>query len=559
MNHRSLAGRFAFAAALVLVATATQAQNLRVDVNPASGQASVLNQSARPLGNVSLHAGADWQINCGGGFGLSSRLGDLAVNGRLACEADSSRARSSAAIMASGVEGNGRARLGHASRTLLLDPGEGIIVLAGGAVHNDTNGNGVLNTAETLDYHYTLLNLGDLDLSGLAVVDQSGAVSCPQTTLAVGANMVCTRSYVLTATDESAGGVVNIIDVDGVDSAARPVGATDVIVNQNLQGRAGVRVFKSPRILDDVDNNNVTSIGDIIEYTFVIKNSAAEVLNSVNLFEPDPSRIDTPIVCSATTLSGAPFSGNGTGSLTSNEVLLCTAQYTVRASDAAIRQVLNVAEVNAQAPVAGTLIATAASTVVVPVPPVIGVAKGLVSNVGIGPGPYAIRYSIVVENFGTVDLQRVQVIEDLRTTFPLPVGFDVVSVGVTGTGTPNPSFDGETDTNLLDADQSSLVVGDSFTIDLRISVSPGELAGPFMNQVTAIGNDSINQSVADVSVNGLNPDPDDNGDPEENTPTPVIFNVLVAPLNIPVDSPWALLALMAMLLSLSASALRRRS
>jgi hypothetical protein len=349
---------------------------------------------------------------------------------------------------------------------------------------------------------------------------------------------------VISGADQAAGLIVNQVDIDGVDSAGRPVGATDVMVNLNLAGRASVRVFKSPRVIDDVDNNNVTSVGDRIGYTFVVKNSGAETLNNVNLFEPDPTRIDTPISCSPTTLAGAPFSGIGTGSIGSTDLLLCTAEYTVRDSDASIRQVLNVAEVRAQAPVGGTVIATASSTVVVPVPPQIGVSKALVSNEGIGPGPYQVRYLIVVENFGTVALQQVQVTENLRQTFPLPVTFSVVSVAVDGTGVANPAFNGISDVNLLLGPQSTLAPGASFMIDLRLSVSPGQMAGPFMNSVIASGSDSINQSVADVSVVGMNPDPDGNGDPDEDEPTPVIFNVLIPPTNVPVDSPIALLALL---------------
>jgi len=529
------------ALALVAVTGSAAAQQLRVAVE---GSAGVLvdNQSAQPMTDVSLFPGLGWTIDCSGGTGASSAsLGLLRVNEPRRCSGDASAAAKRSAVVASARLADGRVQLGHASRALLLNPGEGIVLVAAGSVHNDTDTDGRLDAGETIAYHYSVLNLGDLALSGLALVDQSGAVTCPQTTLAVGASMICTRNYTITAGDQTAGLIINQVDIDGLDSATRPVGATDVIVSQNLAGRAGVRVFKSPRIANDVDNNNVTSVGDLIQYTFVIKNSGAEVLNSVNLFEPDPTRIDTPIVCAATTLGGAAFAGNGSGSLTSNSVLLCTAQYTVRASDASIRQVLNVAEVRAQAPVAGTVIATASSTVVVPVPPMIGVSKALISNVGIGPGPYQVRYAMVVRNFGTVALQRVQVTENLRQTFPLPVTFSVVSVAVNGTGTTNPNFNGISDINLLTAAQSTLVPGATFTIDLVLNVSPGDMRGPFLNSVIATGSDSINQSVADVSTVGMNPDPNGNGDPDEDEPTPVIFNVLVAPTSIPTTSPAALL------------------
>ncbi|MCB1554850.1 MAG: hypothetical protein KDJ14_13665 [Xanthomonadales bacterium] len=447
--------------------------------------------------------------------------------------------------------------MSHVSVAAALGPGEGIVLVAGGAVHNDTDIDGVLDAGESIDYHYTVLNLGDLDLSALALTDVSGAVSCPQPTLAVGASMVCTRNYVISAADQTAGIVVNQVDVDGMDSLARDVAASDVLVSLNLAGRAGIRVFKSPRIIDDADGNSVTSVGDLIEYTFVIKNSGAEQLTAVNLTEPDPGRIDTPITCAAQTLGGQAFSGNGSGTLISNDVLLCTAQYTVRMSDADIRQVLNVAEVEGTAPIAGSVIGTAASTVVVPVPPIIGVSKAVISNSGAGLGTYAVHYMMVVSNLGVVALEDVQVEENLRLTFPLPVTFEVFDVQVSGTGAPNSGFDGELDTGLLDASVSTLAPGDSMIIDLFIGVRPGYDPGPFLNQVVATGHDSINQAVSDLSVSGTNPDPDGDGNPDEDEPTPIIFGVPVRLANVPAMSPLGLLGLLLAVASVGWMALRR--
>ncbi len=533
----------AFVCGLALAGPAA-AQGVRVAVDGSAG-VRVENRGDGPLESLALHAGTGWFIDCSGLDGPDvPRIALLRTGESQRCSGNALDAASRSSVVATATSSGANVQQSHASRTLLLGPGESVVLVAGGAVHNDTDIDGRLDAGETIGYHYTLLNLGALPLASLVVVDQSGSVTCPQSSLAVGASMICTRSYVITGADQTAGLVINQVDVDGVDSIARPVGATDVLVSQNLAGRAGVRVFKSPRIIDDVDGNDITSVGDRIEYTFVVKNSGAETLGSVNLFEPDPSRIDTPITCSGTTLSGASFTGIGSGSITSNDVLLCTAQYTVRASDASIRQVLNLAEVRAQAPVAGTVIATAASTVVVPVPPMIGVSKALVSNDGIGPGPYQVRYMIVVENFGTVALQQVQVTENLRQTFPLPVTFSVVSVGITGTGAANPAFNGTTDINLLNPALSTLAPGATMMIDLRLSVSPRDMPGPFLNQVVASGSDSINQSVADVSTVGMNPDPDGNGDPDEDDPTPVVFNILPPPQNIPAGSPGTLLLLL---------------
>src|SRR5690606_8069177 len=144
-------------------------------------------------------------------------------------------------------------------------------------------------------------------LAGLSVTDIGGAVSCPQATLAVAANMVCTRSYAITAGNAAANEVLNQVDLQGSDSLGGAVAGGDVVVHLDLQARANIRVFKSPLLLDDADGNGFVSPGDELFYTFVIKNSNAESLASVDLVELDPALINGAIACQGTTLGGQPF------------------------------------------------------------------------------------------------------------------------------------------------------------------------------------------------------------------------------------------------------------
>ena len=247
-------------------------------------------------------------------------------------------------------------------------PGQGIAVLAGGGIHVDGNTDGLLQVGGSINYHYTVLNVGSLALSALAVVDFDGAVTCPST-LAVGASMVCTRVHALTATEAGAGLVFNHVDLARVDANSDPVIAGDFVVTQNLGGDAGIRVFKSPSLFDDVDNSGVASIGDVLRYTFVIKNDNAQTLTSVNLVEPDPSLIVTPITCNPTTLNGQPSAALGSAVLLSNDVELCQADHTVTAADAASGSADNLAEATAQPGIGGPVQGTGASAVVIPAAP----------------------------------------------------------------------------------------------------------------------------------------------------------------------------------------------
>ena len=290
----------------------------------------------------------------------------------------------------------------HWAKTVLAAdavPGQGIVLIAGAAILQDGNDNGLLDTGETIDYHYTVINVGPAPLSSLAVGDDFGLVSCPMTTLVPGAHMVCLSSHVVNATDETNGAVINTVTVTGQDDVARPMHASDVLLTQNLAGTAGMHVFKSPDLVTDPDNSNSASIGDLLRYSFVIKNANAEDLSAVSLVEPDPSRIDTPITCAATTLGGSGFSGLGSGALASLDSVICTADYTITAADGTLGQVLNSVDASANAAIAGAINASAASTVVVPTPPVADLA---IDKQG-PPVFYAgtdITFTIVVTNNG---------------------------------------------------------------------------------------------------------------------------------------------------------------
>ena len=155
--------------------------------------------------------------------------------------------------------------------------------------------------------------------------------------------------------------------------------------------------------------------------------------------------------------------------------------------------------------------------------PEIGVAKTISSGpVNNGDGTYTLDYSILVENTGDIVLDSVQVTDDLSTTFAGVTAFSVDSV-TSSTFTVNGSYDGSTDTNLLDG-TDSLAVGTSETITLTVTVTPGSNLGPYNNMATASGESPAGTTVTDDSQDGTDVDPDGDGTPTNNDePTPVTF------------------------------------
>jgi uncharacterized repeat protein (TIGR01451 family) len=153
--------------------------------------------------------------------------------------------------------------------------------------------------------------------------------------------------------------------------------------------------------------------------------------------------------------------------------------------------------------------------------PAIGIANLLVAEpVNNSDGSYNLSYQLVVENIGDISLSNVQIVEDLRATFPAPATF-VVNALSANTLTVNADFDGETDTNIFATNQN-LAVSAKDTLLLQLTVTPGANLGPYNNTAVASGQSPSGADVNDSSDNGSNT-AGDNGDGTDNDPTPVTF------------------------------------
>lgn len=81
---------------------------------------------------------------------------------------------------------------------------------------------------DTIDYRFTVRNVGNAPLTGVAIDDPKVAVTCGQTTLAVGEVITCgPASYTLTQADIDAGAAVNTATVSGVGPDGDAASASD--------------------------------------------------------------------------------------------------------------------------------------------------------------------------------------------------------------------------------------------------------------------------------------------------------------------------------------------
>lgn len=274
-------------------------------------------------------------------------------------------------------------------------------------VDNDSSTSVTLN--DQVQYQFLVRNTGDTYLQNIQVMDQSfgSPVSCPFTTLADGAEMICTADtiHIISLPESNAGGVTLLAAASGkfnrLSYSASSTIHTPISQNPSLQ------LKKSLAAYDDNDKSNSVSDEDDLWYRFDITNTG-----NVTLTEPavvDQS-FDLPVICPRAALDPG-------------ETITCTAslKHTLSAVESSASQVINTATASAQF---NTLIFTVDDTLTLAVHPkflpnpVISVIKTLASyddndlsnSITLNDGLW---YHFLIKNEGNVVLTSITVEEDL--------------------------------------------------------------------------------------------------------------------------------------------------
>nr|WP_262924051.1 SdrD B-like domain-containing protein [Spirosoma liriopis] len=150
---------------------------------------------------------------------------------------------------------------------------------------------------------------------------------------------------------------------------------------------------------------------------------------------------------------------------------------------------------------------------------VIGLAKAVVGTPrAVGDSLIRVSYGFVVTNFGDDTLQNVHVTDDLARVFSPNTIREVLVRASDAKLVPEFSWTTGTGTNTQPGLTTSLLPGGSqhFTIDVTLKRALGNTSKSFNNTayVSAL---SHGVTVADSSVAGINPDPDNDGNPVNNT------------------------------------------
>ena len=156
-------------------------------------------------------------------------------------------------------------------------------------------------------------------------------------------------------------------------------------------------------------------------------------------------------------------------------------------------------------------------TVVIPSTNItVGIAKAAGTAQLQADGSYTIRYTLEAESFGNTTVNNLQITDNLTQAFPAPAVASVLPGSIaTGTLVINPSYNGSSDTNLLTTG-SKLEPGATGSVIFTVHVDLNGAPGVFTNSATIIAKtDDGSLTYTDLSDDGNNPDPNDNGNPSE--------------------------------------------
>jgi uncharacterized repeat protein (TIGR01451 family) len=253
---------------------------------------------------------------------------------------------------------------------------------------------------QVITYIFAVTNTGNVTVNGIHVVESvfSGTdplsdATCESTTLAPGAQTVCTTTYTLTSQDVDNGSVTNTADAEGTSLGSdTPVTSNDSTVTIPETPAPGITVVKS------ANPTTVTKAGQTVTYSFVVTNTGNVTLTGVAVDETS-------------------FSGSGdlpkpdcpTTTLVAGQVETCTTTYAVTQADVDAGSVTNRAAVRATPPDGVPLEPVPSNEVTVDIPasPALSVAKS--ADVTAGAVGEKITYTFTVTNTGNVTITDPQV------------------------------------------------------------------------------------------------------------------------------------------------------
>jgi len=185
---------------------------------------------------------------------------------------------------------------------------------------------------DILTYEFDVVNDGSVTLNNILITDDLiASVSCPATTLAPGANMVCSANYTVTQADIDTGEVINNASVNAEPADGSPLAPVD--------SQAVVDADQQPEL--SLDKRGLTAdfaaVGDVLSYEYDVVNTGNVNITGLSVSDDLIASVSCPVT-----------------SLAPGERVTCTADYIVTQADIDAGSVTNIASADGT-PSGGTL------------------------------------------------------------------------------------------------------------------------------------------------------------------------------------------------------------
>lgn len=252
------------------------------------------------------------------------------------------------------------------------------------------------DAGDMITYGFSVANTGNVTLGSIDITDVLATVSCPETSLAPGADMDCAASYLIQQPDVDVGGVDNTAIVTAVPPAGEAIAAEDSI-STVLDGEPALSVVKVAGV------KTYTTPGDELEYSITVVNAGNTTLFDVSVSDDTADR--GSLSCDA------PLPGE----LLPGAVVTCAAGHTITQADIDDGAVANTATATGQDPAGDPVLARDTATVTAEQHPSIDITKSAaVDPTVVGPDDRVdagdrVEYTITATNTGNVTVSEVTV------------------------------------------------------------------------------------------------------------------------------------------------------
>ena len=153
----------------------------------------------------------------------------------------------------------------------------------------------VLNDGDAVTWTYEMNNTGNVPLTNIILTDnKEGVITCPQTTLAVGASMLCTKTGTAVVGDYE-----NIATVTGEAPSGRKVDDTDPShyrVAVAILGHPAIDIEKATNGVDAdaAIDAVVLNAGDAVTWSYVVRNTGNIILNDIKVVDNKEGIVSCP-------------------------------------------------------------------------------------------------------------------------------------------------------------------------------------------------------------------------------------------------------------------------